>query len=48
MAEAGVPSHFCQEVLGHASDRLTKEVYTFVDQRNCLDAARQAFNAAQY
>jgi integrase len=48
MAEAGVPSHFCQEVLGHASDRLTKEVYTYVDQRKCLDAARQAFNGAQY
>jgi integrase len=48
MAEAGVPSHFCQEVLGHASDRLTKEVYTYVDSRKCQAAARQAFNAVSY
>jgi integrase len=48
MAEAGVPSHFCQEILGHASDRLTKEVYTYVDQRKCLDESRRAFNAASW
>jgi len=48
MAEKGVPSHFTQEILGHATDRLTKEVYTFVDQHKCLDAARQAFNSVQY
>lgn len=48
LAEQGVPSHFCQEILGHATDRLTKEVYTFVDQRKCLDESRRAFNAASY
>jgi integrase len=48
MAEAGVPSHFCQEVLGHASDRLTKEVYTAVDSRKCQAEARRAFNAVTY
>lgn len=48
MAEAGVPSHFCQEILGHASDRLTKEVYTYVDSRKCLSEARKAFNAVSY
>jgi integrase len=48
LAEQGVPSHFCQEILGHATDRLTKQVYTFVDQRKCLADSRRAFNAAQY
>jgi integrase len=48
LAEQGVPSHYCQAVLGHATDRLTKEVYTYVDQRKCLEASRQAFNAAPW
>lgn len=48
LAEQGVPSHFCQELLGHATDRLTKEVYTAVDQRKCLEQGRQAFNAAAW
>lgn len=48
LAEQGVPSHFCQEILGHATDRLTKEVYTYVDHRKCLDESRRAFNAASY
>ena len=48
LAEAGVPSHFTQQILGHASDRLTKEIYTYVDQRKCLEASRQAFNGIDY
>lgn len=48
LAEQGVPSHFCQAVLGHATDRLTKEVYTFVDQRKCIDESRRAFNSVSY
>lgn len=48
LAEAGVPSHFCQQILGHASDRLTKEIYTYVDQRKCLEASRRAFNGIEY
>jgi len=48
LAEAGVPSHFCQQILGHASDRLTKQIYTYVDQRKCLDVSRQAFNGIEY
>ncbi len=48
LAEQGVPSHFCQELLGHATDRLTKEVYTAVDQRKCLDEGRRAFNAVSW
>ncbi|MEN6423996.1 MAG: site-specific integrase [Phycisphaerales bacterium] len=48
LAEQGVPSHFCQEILGHATDRLTKEVYTYVDQRKCLEESRRAFNAASW
>lgn len=48
LAETSVPRHFCQAVLGHASDRLTKEVYTYVDQRKCLDLSRQAFNTGTW
>ena len=45
-AEQGVPSHSCQQILGHATDRLTKEVCTYGDQRKCLDLSRRAFDAA--
>lgn len=48
MAEANVPSHYTQEVIGHASDRLTKQVYTFVDQRKCLASVRDALNQPSY
>jgi len=48
LAEAGVPSHFTQAILGHASDRLTKEIYTYVDQSKCLAASRRAFNGIEY
>jgi hypothetical protein len=43
VGRAGVPSHFCQEILGPRHCSLTKEVYTFVDRVSCLDESRRAF-----
>lgn len=48
MAEAGVPSHFCQAILGHTTDRLTREAYIHVDQDKAMDAARKAFDSCRF
>lgn len=44
MVEENVPLPYVQEGLGHASDRLTKEVYTYVNARKQQQVTREAMN----
>ena len=48
MAEAGVPMHLAQEILGHSTPQLTQKVYTYVDRTKGLALARQALNSKSY